>query len=137
MWTRPSTRTADVVRSDDPFGDGVAVTRIVMGLFGLLVPRLSQRLTLLGSTADAQTRAWTRFWAVRDLALGTGHLTAPAAARGHLLRIGLLVDLGDTTFLSLMATRRDAPRGALAWLLLLSGGCAAADVAALRQEARR
>lgn len=114
-------------------GTALAVVRVAIGLLGLLAPRWTQQAALLPRRSDATTHIWTRFWATRALALGLGYLTADHHTRHHLIRMGLLVDATDTTFLLAMAARPATSRRALGWLAGLTTLSTAADVVEMNQ----
>lgn len=116
------------------YGTAVAVARIGMGVFGLLAPRRTQTASLLGGDVQPSVKIWTRFWATRAIGLGIGYLSADAAGRRHLVRVGLLVDALDTTFLVAMAARSTHPRRALLWLAALTSTAVAGDLAEMRKD---
>ena len=118
-------------------GTTLALVRATIGLLGLLAPDRTQQAALLPSRSDAITNIWTRFWATRALALGIGYLTADRPTRHHLIRMGLLVDATDTTFLLTMALRPDTSRRTLGWLAAITTLSTAADLTEINRPSPR
>lgn len=115
-------------------GIALAAFRVAIGTLGLLAPRRTQQAALLPANGPPVVRIWTRFWATRSLALGLGYLTANPHTRPHLIRMGLLVDTSDTTFLLAMTIRRTTPRQALGWLAAITTLSTATDLLEIRQQ---
>lgn len=95
---------------------GLAAARIVFGTAALAAPRLLQRACLLEPRDDPSTTAAWRYFGVRAVALGTSWLLGDEQQRAVLDRVGLLVDVGDTAFLSAMVARGELEPLPAAWM---------------------
>lgn len=72
----------------------LALARVAVGAAAWIAPKKALRASLLDAEAP-QSPYLLRLFGVRDVALGTVTLMAPASTRPALLKLGLAVDGGD------------------------------------------
>ncbi len=113
----------------------LSLARIAIGVGGWAAPELGLKVAMLDPTAP-HSPYLMRLFAVRDIALGAITLLATPDAKPALLKLGVLVDLGDAAAaaLSLRAGTMKPPTGVA--LASVGASAAVAGMIALAQRRR-
>ena len=115
----------------------LAIFRIVVGSFAWLAPRAMNRVFGVPRDDDSPALDYmNRVFGVRAVALGVGYLSSRGEARGLWHRLWLLCDTADTAMGAAMIRRGRLRALTAVQAMLITGGAAAIDVAAL-PDARR
>lgn len=112
---------------------GLALVRIGSGALALVAPRVLHRLSGLEPDVSQAAITYTRYFGTRALGLGISYLMADERLRRDLVRLGVLVDGGDTIFAAGMLAQGTLPVRTAAWLMLVTGSAAAIDIANIRR----
>lgn len=111
---------------------GLAVVRIVNGVVAWCAPRAMNRS--FGVTEEEQSPPLDYMdgvFGVRAIALGVGYLASRGEARRLWHRLWLMCDVADTVLGAGMVARNKVPLATATKALMLTGGAAAVDIAAL------
>lgn len=105
----------------------MAVGRIALGAGSVLAPKALARV--LGVQPTGEVAYLTSVFGGRAIALGAAYLLADGTERQRLQRLGLGVDVSDTVAGMGHLVRGDAPRPAMAAMVVLTGSYAAIGAA--------
>lgn len=110
---------------------------LAAGRLGLAVAALAapQRFAqLVGVTPSPELTYLTRIYGARALAMGLAYLTSEPPERHRWHRLGLAIDITDTTTGLMHLLRRDVSRRAAAGMVALTGAYAAVGALAITSE---
>ena len=114
----------------------VAYFRIALGALTWIAPRKVNRLFGVSRATETPELVYmNRVFGVRAVALGIGWLASSGDARRLWHRLWLLCDGADTVMGTAMAARGALGPFTAARALAVTGGCMAADLAAMKDEA--
>jgi hypothetical protein len=113
---------------------GLAVFRIVLGVFAWFAPRTMNRIFGVPRADDSPALIYmNRVFGVRAVSLGVGYLASSGEARKLWHRLWLLCDTADTAMGAAMTARRELSVVTAVQALVLTGGATAIDLACSRQ----
>jgi hypothetical protein len=111
---------------------GLALFRIGLGTFAWFAPRTMNRVFGVPRADDSAALDYmNRVFGVRAIALGIGYLASSGGARNLWHRLWLLCDIADTVMGTRMTNRGQLKPLTAAQALMITGGAAAIDVAAM------